>query len=166
VRRPALAAVVCVALLSGCGTGLQAQTYKARTAGSTVGADVNGLALRGLAIDLDGTDATAAPQLSGVIVNNGTQDDQLVNATTSVASGVQFLSATGAPVLDIPAGRSSGTDWALQLDGLRAPLVPGSFVQVELQFAKAGRVPLSVPVRTADNGLKDRKAEQDPYGEG
>ena len=87
MRRPALAAVVCVALLSGCGTGLQAQTYKARTAGSTVGADVNGLALRGLAIDLNGTDATAAPQLSGVIVNNGTQDDQLVNATTSVASG-------------------------------------------------------------------------------
>lgn len=166
MRRPALAAVVSVALLSGCATGLQAQTYKPRTAGSTVSATVDTLALRGLAIDVDVADATKAPQLSGVIVNNGTEDDQLVNATSAVASSVQFLSASGAPVLDLPAGRTSGTDWALQLEGLRAPLVPGTFVEVQLQFAKAGRATVSVPVRTADNGLGRRTPAQNPYGEG
>lgn len=166
MRRPALAAVVSVALLSGCGTGLQAQTYKSRTAGSSVGANVDKLALRGLVIDVNAADASAAPQLTGVIVNNGTEDDQLVNASSAAASGVQFLSKDGAPVLNLPAGRSSGTDWALQFDGLRAPLVPGTFVEVELQFARAGRTTISIPVRTSDNGLKDRKAEQDPYGEG
>ena len=166
MRRPALAAVVSVALLSGCATGLQAQTYKARTAGSTVGTNVGSLALRGLAIDLNAKDPSAPPQLCGVIVNDGTEDDQLVNATTSVASGVQFLSASGAPVLNLPAGRSSGTDWALQLQGLRASLVPGTFVTVELQFAKAGRATVSIPVRSSDNGLQGRAPAQDPYHEG
>lgn len=166
MRRPALAAVVCVALLSGCGTGLQAQTYKARSGGSTVGKTFGGLALRGLAIDVNATDASAPPQLTGVIVNDGTEDDQLVGATSSAASSVQFLSQSGAPVLNLPAGRGSGTDWALQLEGLRAPLLPGTFVEVELQFAKAGRTTVSIPVRTTDNGLKDRKAAQDPYHEG
>ncbi len=165
MRRPALAAVVCVALLSGCGTGLQNQTYKSRSAGSSVEANVQGLALRGLAIDVDAADASAPAQITGVIVNNGTEDDQLVNASTVVAAGVQFLSATGAPVLNLPAGRHSGTDWALQLEGLRAPLVPGTFVEVELQFARAGRTTVSIPVRSADNGLEDREAAQDPYGE-
>lgn len=165
VRRPvtALAAVLSVAVLSGCGTGLQAQTYQARTAGSSSSSDVDGLALRGFTIDVD---PTAAPRLTGTIVNRGTENDQLVSASTPAASGVQFLSASGAPVLDLPARHTSGTDWALQFDGLAAPLVPGSFVEVTLQFAKAGRTTLSVPVRALDNGLQGRTAAQDPYHEG
>ena len=162
VRRPVIA-FLCVAVLSGCGTGLHAQTYKARTAGSTSSADVDGLALRGFAIDVD---PTAAPQLTGIIVNRGTKNDQLVSAATPAASGVQFLSASGSPVLELPAGRSSGSDWALQFDGLAAPLVPGTFVEVTLQFAKAGRTTLSVPVRALDNGLEGRTPARDPYHEG
>ncbi len=165
MRRPvtAVAAVLSVVVLSGCATGLQAQTYKARTAGSTSSGEVDGLALRGFAIDVD---PTAAPRLTGIIVNHGTASDQLVSAATPAATGVQFLSASGAPVLELPAGHTSGTDWALQFDGLAAPLVPGTFVEVTLQFAKAGRTTLSVPVRAQDNGLGDRTPARDPYHEG
>ena len=161
--RRAVAAILCVTALSGCATGLQAQTYKARTAGSSSSADVDGLALRGFAIDVD---PTSAPQLTGIIVNRGTDGDQLVSAATPAASGVQFLSTNGAAVLDLPAGRTSGTGWALQFDGLAAPLVPGSFVEVTLQFAKAGRTTLSVPVRSRTSSLEGRTPAQDPYHEG
>ena len=89
VRRPvtAVAAVLSVVVLSGCATGLQAQTYKARTAGSTSSGDVDGLALRGFAIDVD---ATAPPRLTGTIVNGGTVNDQLNSAPAGKSAASQI----------------------------------------------------------------------------
>lgn len=166
MRRPVTAALLSVSLLVGlsaCGTGLQAQVYKARTPGDSSNGQLGEIALRGLAISLGSTNG--AVLLTGVIVNNGSQADALVNADSTDAPDVQLLTATGAMQLPLPAGGTSGTQWALQLGGLAQAPRPGTFLPVTFEFAKAGRVTISVPVRTGDAGLTDREPLRDPYGE-
>ena len=169
-RPVALAAVlVSAALVSACGTGLEAQTYKQRRAYDATLVDLDDLKVRNLAIEAvseaDGAPTGGGALLTGVVVNDGTTDDALVGVQTDVANDIQLVSAAGASQLDIPAGGTSGTDWAVQLSGLTRPVKVGEYVTITLEFAKAGRTTVKVPVRAGDNGLKDRQAEQDPYGE-
>ncbi len=179
MRRPAtaLAAVLSAAALSACGTGLQAQVYQPRDAAQGTNATAGDLELRNLGVETgslapaDGGDtaggtANAVAVITGVIVNKGTEDDALVNATSDAAGSVQLLTPNGDRVLAIPAGGSTGSDWALRLDGLAAPLTPGTYLTVTLQFGRAPRTTLSLPVRGGDNGLSTRKPLQDPYGGG
>ncbi len=166
MRRPVTAFLLGASLLSvlsACGTGLQAQTYKARTPGDSSNGQLGAIALRGLAIELGST--SGAVLLTGVIVNNGSEADALVNAASTDAPDVQLLTASGARQLELPARGSSGTQWALQLSGLAQAPRPGTFLAVTFEFAKAGRTTISVPVRTGDAGLADREPLQHPYGE-
>lgn len=89
-----------------------------------------------------------------VLKNTGSQADELVGASTSVAQAVEIhqmeLDAQGvmrmrqAPSLPLPAGqavelRHGGTrTWHLMLVNLKAPLVAGQRFAVTLRFARAG----------------------------
>ena len=171
MRRPValVALTLSAALVSACGTGLEAQTYKERRAYDATHVDVDQLAVRNLSLEAvseaDGAPTGGGALLTGTVVNNGTADDALVGVQTDVASDIQLVSAAGAPQLVVPAGGTSGTEWAVQLSGLTRPIKVGEYVSVTLEFAKAGRTTVQVPVRAGDNGLKDREVAQDPYGE-
>ncbi len=171
MHRPALAAaVLSAALLSaGCGTGLQAQTYKARNAAEGTNATAGDLLLRNLGVDsvpgAAGADGTTVSAVTGVIVNSGTEADALVSATSPAAGSIQLVTTSGDPSLPIPAGGSTGAGWSLRLDALTAPLKPGAYITVTLQFAKAPRTTVQVPVRAGKGTLVDREPLQDPYGE-
>jgi copper(I)-binding protein len=43
------------------------------------------------------------------------------------------------------------------------PLVGGTFIDVTLEFAKAGKTTISVPVRPGDLDLANREELRDPY---
>lgn len=175
MRRPALAAaaVVSAAVLSaGCGTGLQAQTYQPRDVAEGTNATAGALEIRNLGIErgsIGSADPSVPPTplsvVTGVIVNSGSEPDALLSASSTAAGSVQLLTPNGDQNLAIPAGGSTGADWALRLDALPAPLTPGTFITVTLTFAKAPRTTLQVPVRAGDNGLAERKPLQDPYAE-
>ncbi|MBV9993668.1 MAG: copper chaperone PCu(A)C [Caulobacteraceae bacterium] len=102
--------------------------------------------------------ATAAGYLT--IVNRGREADRLVGAESSVAAKVQphHMSMTGGimrmrPVaggLGIAAGatvRLAPEGDHLMLIGLKSPMTPGKIVKVTLEFARAGKVAVDVPVR-------------------
>ena len=90
--------------------------------------------------------------------------DALVSATSDVAGTVTLLVA-GTPTTSvaIPAQGTAPQDWAISLGGLTRDLEPATYVTVTLQFERAGRVTLDVPVHAGDTGLEDREAEQEPY---
>ena len=172
-RRPvalAVTAVLSAVTLSACGTGLQAQTYKERRPYESTNAELDRLALRNLALEAvseeEGAPEGGGALLTGVIVNEGEQDDALVAVQTDIARDIQLVSEAGAPQLDVPAGRSTGTEWQVQLSGLTREVRVGEYVSVTLEFAKAGRTTVQVPVRAGDNGLEEREVAQNPYGEG
>ena len=170
MSRPVTAVLLSAALLSACGTGLEAQTYKPRTPHDSTSATLGKIALRGLAVDppAEGESLTAGGHavVTGVLVNTGTEDDALVDASSDAAATVALETADQQGTVPIPAAGTSGTAWSLVLDGLKADLQPGRYVTLTLVFAKAGRTTVQVPIRTTDNGLSKREVAQDPYHEG
>ena len=169
-RRPAVVALaVSAALLSACGTGLQAQTYKETGRQDGASTDVAQIAVRNLHVtpplsgSTIGTDEAAV--LAGVLVNEGNSDDSLVGASSDAASAA-VLEEAGKPVpaVPVPARGSSSTTWSIVLTGLVTDLHAGQYITVTLSFQKAGRTTVQVPVRAGDNGLEGRVVEQDPYG--
>lgn len=172
-RRPvsALALLVSAALLAGCGTGLQARTYRetGREDGATADlGGVSGLAIRHLHVapPATGTAAEAGSTafVVGGLVNNGGSADALVGASSDVAGAVTLL-VDGSPTTEVavPAGGAAPQSWALALSGLTRGLTPATYVSVTLEFRRAGRVTLQVPVYAGDQGLQDRPQAQDPY---
>ena len=165
-----VAAVLSGAALSACGTGLQAQTYKERTPHEYTNAGVGDLALRNLAIDapLSGSVITKddVATLTGTVVNEGTEADALTGASSDAAATAKLL-VDGSPVtsVPVPASGTSGTAWAVSLEGLTSDLHVGQYVSITLTFQRAGRTTVQVPVRSGDNGLGDREPAQNPYGE-
>lgn len=90
--------------------------------------------------------------------NIGTEPDALVSASSDVAARIEFLSQ----VLDGPLGRRSPVErivvapghavtlepggFHLILEDLRVPLAPGDSVTLRLQFERAGRTQVRLPV--------------------
>lgn len=174
-RRPALALAVVLSatLLSGCGVGLHNRTYQEHGREDGAVADIggrSGLAIRNLHVLAPATGSFlgigSGAQVVGGLVNKGTQDDKLVGATSDVAGAVTLLLG-GSPVTDVtvPALGAADPTWSLQLSGLTRPVHVAEYVGVTLQFARAGRVTLQVPLYAGQNGLGDRTPEQNPYGE-
>lgn len=172
-RRPvsALALLASAALLTGCGTGLEARTYQevGREDGAAVNVGgLNGLGVRQLHVEPPATgtqvDAGSTALVTGGLVNSGGSADALVGATSDVAGSVQLL-VDGTPTTEvaIPAGGAAPQGWALALSGLSRALSPATYIQVTLEFRRAGRVTLQVPVYAADQGLDQRSPDQDPY---
>ncbi len=172
-RRPVIAALLSTALLSACGTGLQAKTYQEIGRQDGAVADLGGatgIAVRhlhveppasGSALEIDGN-----ASVTGGLVNNGSSADALVGASSEAARDVTLL-VDGTPTTEvaIPAGGATPTTWSLSLTGLTRAVHAATYISVTLEFQRAGRVTLQVPVYAGDNGLGDREAAQDPYAE-
>ncbi|HUR13373.1 MAG TPA: copper chaperone PCu(A)C [Mycobacteriales bacterium] len=174
-RRPvsalALALLTSAALLTGCGTGLEARTYqevgREDGAAASVGGR-SGIAIRHLHVAPPSSgqvlEAGATALVVGGLVNNGPSADALVGAASDVAGAVTLL-VDGSPTTEValPAKGAAPQSWALALTGLNRGLPPATYVTVTLEFAHAGRVTLQVPVHAGDQGLDDREEAQDPY---
>jgi len=174
VKRPLLALLASTALLAGCGTGLEATTYKETGREDGAIADVGGrtgIAVRYLHVEgpaLGSTHALGATAaLAGALVNNGSTADALVGVSSDLASSARLV-LRGQPVtaVPVPALGSAGTAWRVELVGLVRTLHAGTFIPVTLSFAKAGRITLQVPVHAGDNALDVREVSQDPYSHG
>ncbi len=172
-RRPvsALALLISAALLTGCGTGLEARTYQETGREDGAVADLGGrqgIAVRHLHVAPPATgeahEAGSTAFVVGGLVNNGTSADALVGASSDVAGAVTLL-VDGTPTAEIavPAGGAAPQSWTVALSGLTRVLAPASYVSVTLEFRRAGRVILQVPVHPGDTGLSEREEAQDPY---
>jgi copper(I)-binding protein len=174
-RRPVTLAVVLAsaALLSACGTGQQALTYRELGRLDGASTDVggrNGVAVRDLHVEPpvtgrlleQGSTATA----TGGLVNNGSQPDALLGASSDVA-GSATLVVGGETVTSIPLAPMTAApqNWSIQLAGLTTSVHVATYIDVTLVFERAGRVTVRVPVRAGDNGLSSRTPEQAPEGE-
>ena len=175
-RRPAPAAKVAAAalasavVLTGCGTGLDAMTYK--HAGRQDGASVDvggrqGVKVRHLHVTppLEGSTIPAGDSalVIGGLSNAGGQADALVGAASPAATGAVLL-VGGEEVgeIAIPAGAAAPLDWAVRLDGLTAELHVAERIDLTLVFRNAGRVTVPVQVLPGQNGLEEREPAQDP----
>ena len=149
--RTTLGLVGCALALSACGTGQGAQTYKQRTTADSTNAKVSTVDIRGLQVLaptsgdvlLKGADA----MVTGRFVNNADALDTLVSASSPAATSV-VLTQDGKTVTSVPLPSLTITpgSYGLTLTGLVADLRPGSYVPIELDFAKAGRTTVQVPV--------------------
>jgi len=176
-RRPAtVVPKVAVALLSAvvltaCGTGLNATTYK--ETGRMDGASANVGGLKGIAV----RHLHVAPPPQGSVLevggtalvlaglsNGGTEDDALVSASTTAATDTA-LTVAGREVPEVPvvAGQTAPSGFAIRLDGLVEELHVGESIEITLVFREAGRVTLAAALLPGDNGLEDREEAQDPY---
>jgi copper(I)-binding protein len=165
-----LVALASAALLAGCGTGLEATTIKETGREDGASTDVgglNGIAVRRLHVEPgleEGHAAGATAYVTGGLVNNSTSADALVGASSDAASSVTLV-VDGTPTTQValPAQGTAPGTWAVALNGLTEELAPASYIRVTLEFQRAGRVTLDVPVEAGDTGLKDREEAQDPY---
>lgn len=171
LTQTALAALAGTALLAGCGTGLEAQTYQERGRADGANADVGGLtgiAVRRLHVEPStsgpGYAAGETAVVTGGLANDGSAPDALVGAASDAAASVA-LQVGGRPVQEIALAPDGGapTDWGIALTGLTRDLAPAQSVGVTLVFRKAGRITLQVPVYAGDTGQGSRTPEQDPY---
>ena len=158
IRRPltATVALLATAVLAGCGSGQNAETYKPRTAADATNTSVGTLALRNLAIQAPSTGgelpAGGEAILTGSFVNEGDLPDQLVSATTEVAATVALREGAAVVTsIDVPALGVSSSTASLVLRGLTRPLAVGSYVKVTLAFAQNGRKDVLVPVQSDPN---------------
>lgn len=160
-------------LASGCGTGLHAVTYTehGREDGATANlGGLTGIAIRNLHI-LPPTSGLVIPvgataEVTGGLVNDGAEPDALIGASSDAAGSVQ-LTLAGTPTSSVPLPPQDAAiqDWTLVLSNLNRPLLAATYVNVTLDFQRAGRITLQVPVRPGDSGLASRTPEQNPYAE-
>ena len=149
------------ALLAGCGSGIEPETYKARQLADAVNASVGQIALGNVYLNptQDGSPHPPGSDVDGVIalINNGQEEDRLVSVRSDAASSVVMLEGTqevSSPV--IPPGKASAvTGFALK--GTTRPLAPASYVTLTLQFEKAGTQDVRVPVST---GFESKRTEK------
>jgi copper(I)-binding protein len=174
-RRPALTSLLGAALLagllSGCGTGLHARTYQeiGRQDGATANlGGAGGIAVRHLHVSPPPTGGAhplgGTAFVTGGLVNNGTSGDALVSASSAVA-GAATLLVDGTPTTEVAVPRlgAAPSTWTIALSGLNRTVSAATYIPVTLEFQRAGRVTLQVPVEPGDNGLDGRQAAQDPY---
>lgn len=164
------AILLSAAVLSGCGTGLQAQTYKETGRSDGTSTNLESLAIRNLHIEPPAADNTHAAggtaTLTGGLINRGSAADTLTSVTTAAAGSVSLVQdGQSVSAVQIPAGGAASA-WSAVLEGLTAPARAGSYVAVTLTFTSGGRTTLSVPIHIGDAGLGFREVHQEPYGEG
>lgn len=146
--------ILCLAAaLTSCASGRDPQTYQAHTPADYTNASLDHVAIRGLAVKaptsgdvlLTGTDA----QVTGSFINNSDTPDTLTAAVSDASTAVTFLQG-GKPATDIPVPALGISDsrYSLVLVGLTKDLRPGTFVSLTLNFARAGRTTLLVPVQS------------------
>lgn len=163
------AAVVSAAVLSACGTGLEAQTYKPSGRFDGASTTLQTVAVRNVYVQPPkvGSTIQASGQavVLGVIVNPSNTADALIGASSDVAANA-VLQDDGKPVTSVPlpGGGASASTWSIALSGLTRTLHVGEYISVTLVFENAERTTLQVPVRAGENGLETRPHARDPYG--
>ena len=149
--RPTVGALCCALALTACGSGQGAQTYKQRTTADSTNAQITTVDIRGLQVLAPTTGDVLAKgsdaPVTGRFVNNAQAADTLVSASSPAAASV-VLTQNGSPVPTVPIPSLAITpgSYGLTLTGLVADLRPGSYVPIQLDFAKAGRTTVQVPV--------------------
>ncbi|MBC7372607.1 MAG: copper chaperone PCu(A)C [Frankiales bacterium] len=150
-RRVGFAVLLAVGL-SGCGTGLNAQTYQARNLGNASNAQVGNMAVRNamLLTPSSGRTYEVGTDVRGTfqVVNLSRTADQLIEVTSPQAGEVVLLQDGAPTALDVPAEGSTEQRGSFILRGLTGPLVTGEYVTMTFRFATAGTVDVLVPVAT------------------
>ena len=151
-------AAATVLSLTACGAGRSALTYQERDQGSSVDASADRLDLRGVSVAAPESDEgyevgdDAVVQLT--VTNSSTEDDRLVEVTSSAAREVVVLALGQERDMVVPALGSTGSAVTLELRGLTRPLRPGEYVDLSFRFADNGSVELAAPV--SPTGETDR----------
>jgi copper(I)-binding protein len=169
-RRPVtvVAAVLCAAALSACGTGLQNETYKATGRQDSALAQVGTIAIRNAYVDApasgDVLPQGASATLVASFVNKGATDDALTGVTSAIAGSTE-LRVDGQTVssVDIPSRSTSSPKATIVFKDLTRDVRVGEYITVRFSFKLAGSTDVQVPVRAGDTGLADREEAQDPY---
>lgn len=163
VRRVFFSLVILSLVLGACaspaapGTRISVENAWARPAAAAPPGTMNGTPeMPGMAGMSGGGDNSAVYFL---IVNDGSEADTLVGASSAAASSVEMHQTivqddvarmVPAPRVDIPAGGSVEFEpggYHVMLVGLAQDLKVGDTFQLTLRFEKSGEVPLEVPVR-------------------
>ena len=137
--------------LAGCGTNVGAQTqewYDPTDAANTVSEDsLDGMAVRGLVVVSDGSDAAVLATL----VNTGTDADEV----TEILLEGEPADIDGEVAVDPGQSVRLGPpgDATAQVDGL--DLEPGALATVEISFAAAAQQELTTVVQAADGEYAD-----------
>ena len=146
--------------LTGCGAGLDAQTYQTRTVGDASNVDLGPLAVRNIAVNAPtgGFTYPAGADARGVfsVADKGTEGDTLLEVTSDAAAEVVVLQ-DGAPTeLEVPPGGSTGEGAGFVLRELTGDLITGEYVTLTFRFERAGTFDVLAPVAT--NGRAGRPA--------
>lgn len=153
-----LLAAATVLSLTACGAGRDAITYQERNPANAVDASADRLALRNVAVEPPSSDESYEVGDDAVVVltvtNAGTEDDRLVEVTSSAAREVVVLVLGEERDVVVPGLGSTGSAVTLELRGLTRPLRPSEYVDLRFRFADNGVVELAVPV--ALTGESDR----------
>jgi copper(I)-binding protein len=137
--------------LAGCGAGSDAITSQHYSPTEALTKDVPGISISQaffLGPDSGSTiPAGAATPLYLSVVNTGQAPDQLVGIGVDAALGTAKVSSpVTLPIQErVSVGRPTPS---IMIEGLKKPLKGGESIQVQLQFANAGLVPLTIPVIT------------------
>lgn len=150
-----VAAVALGATLSGCGVGLNPETYRERPTVDAAIADVGTLALRNASIAAPPRGDEAYPlggeaPLTLTVVNTADQADALLAVSSTAATTVRLVDATGAPMsqVPLPKGPTTPEKFSVVLSALAGPLQPGQSIPVTFTFRDSGRTTVLVPVES------------------
>ena len=146
----ALAGLVVVGALSGCGTGMDAQTNAIYDPG-------DGVNERGGGVDVLNALLVANPDgtgtLSAALLNSGTEPDQLTDVAVSVEGEELTIDGDGLPV-ELPASPRDPLNIEDEAPLYVQDVEPGYFVTLALTFQNGAPVEIDVPV--VDRGEEPR----------
>jgi hypothetical protein len=151
------AALLAAAAVTGCGTGLDAQTYQERNNAETTGTAVGSLAIRNVGLLPPGDEQYDEGENATVkitVTNASDEPDRLLEVSSSAAEEVAVLAGGRERDLVVPPLGSTGDFVVLELRGLTRPLRSGEYVDLTLRFEKNGTEELLVPVMS--DGTADR----------
>ena len=150
-RRAGLVAACLLPLvLSACGAGHKAETYRERTVADSTNDAVGTLALRGVMVlpPPDGVTyaAGSTAKVALTVVNESDRPDRLLSVTSEAAESVQIVGANGQPASVTVPGLGVAPPFGLTLTGLKRPLRAAQYVTLTFAFETNGTRDLMVPV--------------------
>jgi len=176
VSRVATAVCAAAVLLTGCGAGQTADTaVQGSSAGGARAGAPGGVAVRDAGIEFGAAQAAAVVYPAGAtaplrmtVVNDGGVPDRLLSVSSPKAVGGQISGVTDLPpgealvVGSIPVALPQARTAQVWLVGLTEDVRAGLTYPVVLQFEKAGRIALDLPV---DNPATEREPATEPETE-
>lgn len=158
-------------LLTGCGSGLRAQTYQQRTVAEATNDAVGNIAVLNLAVlaPEEGTvhEAGSDVPMTVTLVNKGRETDVLQRVTTDAAARVDVVGPSKR--FEVPRLDKSDASYSLVLRDLTRELNTSEYIEMTLSFERNGSKSMLVPVKVTnepvDEGDEYKVAETDSAGE-